>query len=168
MVSLILQHPIPVQGNGEDGGQFWLRPMWSRTEAPRQRSEARESGPSIADRSTWIWLRTGSVYGTPVMRYHATHPINVRDLMKPTPFHPRGRWRYENIIDRCHTVFSMGNHPGERRSLSPGRERPGTQESRTIRPKKTMSLLYGSEVRGVIVVRERESRLHGEGHQPDR
>ena len=43
--------------------------MWqihARAEAPRQRRKGREPRPALVCRSYWIWLRTGSIYGTPV------------------------------------------------------------------------------------------------------
>ncbi len=59
--------PACVQTGREDGGQN-LR-MWqihARAEAPRQRRKEREPRSELVRRSYWIWLRTGSIYGTPV------------------------------------------------------------------------------------------------------
>ena len=58
-----------LQMGGEEGGQnlrIWQ--MQPRAEAPRQRQKWRKPRPDIVCRSTWIWLRTESIYGTPVIR----------------------------------------------------------------------------------------------------
>jgi len=138
--------------------------IYPRAKAPRQRQKEREPRPELVCLSTQIWLRTGSIYGIPVSRT-LTHT-----------------WF------RCETDGAKGflfsqkvsvtTHRRSERNCSQLRTPSGEQ----IQPKSgkgnardlgELSHLYqnnlpvdGTEVGGVIVVRERENRSHGEGHQP--
>ena len=156
---------VCMQTGREDGGQCLK--MWqihARAEAPRQRRKEREPEPAPVRLSNWIWLRTESIYGIPVTPHH-TH-VWFKCGTDGAKGFPLGQ--NVSVFDRRPelTANCSGLHPGNRYSLSPVKEQPGTRESYPI--KKRNLPADGIEVRGVIVVRERESRSHGEGRQPDR
>ena len=155
--------PPCVQTGREDGGQYLK--MWhihARAEAPRQWRKEREPGLAPVRLSTWIWLRTGSIYGIPVRLY------------------PTYAWF------RCGTDGANGFRFGQKVSVIDRRPEYycnplWTPSGEQIQPKSRkgvardpgeLSHPYDNlpvdemEVGGVIVVRERENRSHGEGHQP--
>lgn len=126
--------PVCVQTDREDGGQnlkIWQ--ICPRAEAPRQRRKRKEPRPSFVRQSTWIWLRTGSIYGIPVTPNH-THAwfLCGTDGAK-TSFWSKKCWSMTN--DRSATAICSGLHPGNRYSLSPGKESSGTWESYPIQDK---------------------------------
>ena len=155
--------PACVQTGREDGGQN-LR-MWqihARAEAPRQRLKGREPRPGLVGRSIWIWLRTGSVYGIPIT---------------PIPTHT---WF------TCGTDGAKGFRLGQKVSAYNRRSERNCSQLRTPSGEQTQPKsgkgnardlgeldhsnnnlpVNEPEVGGVIVVRERETRSHGKGHQP--
>ena len=157
--------PACVQTGRGDGGQYLK--MWqihARAEAPRQRLEVWEPRPVPAGRSNWIWLRTGSVYGT-LVNHFPTHARFKCGTDGAKDFVLVKKCRLQPTDVRSATAVSSGLHPGNRHSLSPEKESPGTWESYPIQYQSNLPVV-GIEVRGAIVVRGRESRLHGEGHQP--
>ena len=126
--------PVCVQTYREDGGQnlkMWqMRP---RAEAPRQRQKRREPRPEFVCQSTWIWLRTGSIYGIPV-NHNPTHTWFMcrNDGAKTSIWSKTCR---SMIDDRSITAVRYGLHPGNRYSLSPGKDSSGTRESYPIQQK---------------------------------
>ena len=125
-------YPFLAQKEGEDGGQSTPRLVWCKAEAPRQRPGKEESGPLTAGQSTRIWLRTGSTYGTLVKFDLNPLSINGFRMVKLNLLHIKGRCWLILTYDHHPTVFGDGNHPGDRYSLSSGREQPGTQENCSI------------------------------------
>ena len=120
--------PACVHTGREDGGQCLK--MWqihARAEAPRQRRKEREPGPAPVRLSNWIWLRTGSIYGIPVTPNH-THVWFMCGTDGANGF-PTGQ--KVSVFDRRPepTANCSGLHPGNRYSLSPDKESPGTRES---------------------------------------
>ncbi len=129
----IILCPSFAQKGGEGGGQPASGPLWRLAEAPRQRPGKEESRHPTAGRPIWIRLRTESIYGTPVRLYSSSLSVNEFETVKPNLLLMRGRCRSIVIDDNHHTVFGVCFHPGERRSLSPGKKRPGTQEIRSTK-----------------------------------
>ncbi len=155
--------PACVQTGREDGGQCLK--MWqihARAEAPRQSRKEREPGPASVRLSNWIWLRTESIDGIPVTPNH-TH---VWFMCGTDGANGSPSGQKVSVFDRCPEPAANGSglHPGKRYSLSLEKEQPGTWEICLINECNLPA--DGMEVGGVIVVRERESRSHGEGHQP--
>jgi hypothetical protein len=152
-----------MQTGREDGGQYLkLWQIQPSAEAPRQRRKEREPEPDPVRLSIRIWLRTGSIDGIPV-RTNRTHVwfMCETDGANGSPIGQK-----VSVFDRCPEPAANGSglHPGNRYSLSPDKEQPGTWE---IYPINKCNLpADGIEVGGVIVVRERENRSHGKGHQP--
>lgn len=155
-----------LQMGREEGGQN-LR-MWQiqpRAEAPRQRRKCLEPRPEIVRRSTQIRLRTESIYGTLVIRNRANAWLICTDDGAKILRVYKTCW--SQASDQDITAIRPGLHPGNRYSLSSGKELPGTRESHSSHLESNLPAV-GMEVGGVIVVRGRESRPHGEGHQPSR
>ena len=126
--------------------------MWQiqpRAEAPRRRQKWRKPRPDIVCRSTWIWLRTGSIYGTPVIRNYANFWFICMDDGAKTLCLCKKCWSWTS--DQGITAILPGLHPGERCSLSPGKESPGTRDSCSIQSESNLSA-DGVKVGGVIVV----------------
>ena len=121
--------PACVQTGREDGGQnlkIWQ--ICPRAEAPRQRRKRKEPRPSFVRQSTWIWLRTGSVYGIPVTPI-LTHAWFMCGTDGANGFRFGQKCWSLQTDDRSTTAVSSGLHPGNRHSLSPGKESSGTWES---------------------------------------
>lgn len=149
------QHPVEMvqtgstlpmlQMGGEEGGQN-LR-MWQmqpRAEAPRRRQKWRKPRPDIVCRSTWIWLRTGSIYGTPVIRDYANSWFICMDDGAKTLRLCKKCWSWTS--DQGITAIHLDLHPGDRCSLSPGKEPPGTRESHSVHETICLRTEWKSEV----------------------
>jgi hypothetical protein len=135
-----------------------------RAKAPRQRQKEREPRPELVCLSTQIWLRTGSIYGIPVSR-NLTHTWFMcgNDGAKGFLFGQKvlaitGR-RSERNCSQLRTPSGEQIRP-----------KSGKGNARDLgelsRPYQSNLSADGTEVGGVIVVREQESCSHGEGHQP--
>ena len=156
--------PACVQTGREDGGQYLK--MWqihARAEAPRQRLEEWEPGPVPAGRSNWIWLRTGSVYGIPVTPI-LTHAWFMCGSDGANGFRV-GQKVLTTTCQRSERHCNLFRTPsGEQTQPKSGKgiaRNPGElAHSNNNLP------VNEPEVGGVIVVRGREIRPHGEGHQP--
>jgi hypothetical protein len=157
--------PTFVQTGREDGGQnlkIWQ--ICPRAEAPRQRRKEREPRPELVRRSYWIWLRTGSVYGIPVT------PILTHVWLMCETDGAKGFLFGQKVSvttyrrSECNCV-QLRTPSGEQ--IQP-KSRKGNARNlgELAHPYQSNLSADGTEVRGVIVVRGRENRLHGEGHQP--
>jgi len=155
--------PACTQTGSEDGGQYLkLWQIYARAEAPRQRRKVREPEPDPVRLSIRIRLRTGSIDGIPVTP-NRTH---IWFMCETDGANGSPSGQKVSVFDRCPepAVNGSGLHLGKRYSLSLEKEQPGTWEICLINECNLPA--DGMEVGGVIVVRERESRSHGEGHQP--
>ena len=135
-----------------------------RAKAPRQRRKEREPRPELVRLSYWIWLRTGSVYGTPVSR-NLTHTWFMcgTDGAKGFLFGQKvlaitGR-RSERNCSQLRTPSGEQTQPKSRKGIARDLGEPAHPYQNNLPADE-------SEVGGVIVVREQESCSHGEGHQP--
>lgn len=155
--------PAWVQTGREDGGQYLkLWQIYARAEAPRQRLKEWEPGPALVGRSNWIWLRTGSVYGIPVSAIprHAWFMCGI-DGAKGSLFGQKVLTTTSQRSERnCSQLRTPSGEQTQPKSRKGNARDPGelTHSYNNLPANE-------SEVGGVIVVRGRETRPHGEGHQ---
>jgi hypothetical protein len=157
--------PAFVQTGREDGGQnlkIWQ--ICPRAEAPRQRQKEREPRPELVCLSYWIWLRTGSVYGILVSR-NPTHAWFMcgSDGAKGFRF---GQKVSVTTYRRSERNCSQLRTPSGEQIQPKSRKGNARDLGELSHPYQSNLPADGMKVGGVIVVRERESRLHCEGHQP--
>ena len=135
-----------------------------RAKAPRQRQKEREPRPELVCLSYWIWLRTGSVYGILVSR-NLTHTWFMcgSDGAKGFLF---GQKVLASTCQRSEHNCNQLRTPSGEQTQPKSRKGNARDLGELFHPYQSNLPADGTEVRGAIVVRGRESRLHGEGHQP--
>ena len=149
----------------EDGGQnLKLWQIHARAEAPRQRRKEGEPRPRLVRRSYWIWLRTGSVYGIPVTPNH-THAWFMCGTGGANGF-LFGQKVSVTTYRRSERNCSQLRSPSGEQTRPKSRKGIVRDLGELAHPYQNNLPVDEPEVGGVIVVRGRESRLHGEGHQP--
>ena len=155
--------PTCVQTGREDGGQYLkLWQIYARAEAPQQRLKEREPGPALVGRSNWIWLRTGSVYGTlvsgiPTHAWFMCGTDGANGFLYGQKVSVTTYRRSERNCSQLRTPSGEQTQPKSRKGIA---RDPGE----LVHPNNDLPV-DEPEVGGVIVVRGRESRPHGEGHQ---
>ena len=158
-----LLRPVCVQTGREDGGQcLMIGQEYTRAEAPRQRLKGREPRPALVGQSTWIWLRTGSVYGIPVTPF-LTHAwfMCESDGAKGSLYDQKVSVSNRRPERHCNLFWTpSGEQTQPKSGEGIARDLGELVHSNNNLP------VNEPEVGGVIVVWEREIRSHGEGHQP--
>ncbi len=156
--------PACVQTGRGDGGQNLK--MWqihARAEAPRQRQKEREPGTALVGRSNWIWLRTGSVYGIPVSAI-LTHAWFMCETDGANGFLFGQKVSVTTYRRSERNCSQLRTPSGEQ--TQPKSRKGNTRDPGELACSYNNLPVDESEVGGVIVVRGRENRPHGEGHQP--